>query len=243
VCANSSKTFLGRFLKSAGSLPWCFDWNGGAMPMLINYADKIAQIKIVYYGPAAAGKTTSLQYLASSLKVEVVDMDFRSSGDNDRTVFFEYAPLTQKFGNWSVKFNFFTLPGQLRFSKTRALVLRGAQGIVYVADSQYSAAEENLRMLADLQDKLSEDDLVLEGLSAKTEGVVPIVLFYNKRDLQEIMPVEYMDATFGLRTWKVPKLSGSALTGENVLKAADLITTNLMRQLSGTLGLEEKDLA
>jgi hypothetical protein len=186
VCANSSKTFLGRFLKSAGSLPWCFDWNGGAMPMLINYADKIAQIKIVYYGPAAAGKTTSLQYLASSLKVEVVDMDFRSSGDNDRTVFFEYAPLTQKFGNWSVKFNFFTLPGQLRFSKTRALVLRGAQ---------------------------------------------------------EIMPVEYMDATFGLRTWKVPKLSGSALTGENVLKAADLITSNLMRQLSGTLGLEEKDLA
>jgi signal recognition particle receptor subunit beta len=94
-----------------------------------------------------------------------------------------------------------------------------------------------------LQDKLSEDDLVLEGLSAKTEGVVPIVLFYNKRDLQEIMPVEYMDATFGLRTWKVPKLSGSALTGENVLKAADLITSNLMRQLSGTLGLEEKDLA
>jgi hypothetical protein len=85
-----------------------------------------------------------------------------------------------------VKFNFFTLPGQLRFSKTRALVLRGAQ---------------------------------------------------------KIMPVEYMDATFGLRTWKVPKLSGSALTGENVLKAADLITSNLMRQLSGTLGLEEKDLA
>lgn len=213
------------------------------MAMLINYAEKIAQIKIVYYGPAAAGKTTSLQYLASSLKVEVVDMDFRSSSDNDRTVFFEFAPLTQKFGNWSVKFNFFTLPGQLRFSKTRALVLRGAQGIVYVADSQYYAAEENLRMLADLQDNLSQDDLVLEGLGAKTEGVMPIVLFYNKRDLPEIMPVEYMDATFGLRNWKVPRLSGSALTGQNVLKAADLLTSNLMRQLSRTLGLEERDLA
>jgi small GTP-binding protein len=210
------------------------------MAMLINYAEKIAQVKIVYYGPAAAGKTTSLQYLASSLNVEVIDMNLRSS-DNDRTVFFEFAPLIQRFGKWSVKFNFFTLPGQLRFAKTRALVLRGAQGIVYVADSQYYAAEENLRMLADLQDNLSHDDLVLEGLSAKSEGMIPVVLFYNKRDLPDIMPVEYMDATFGLRTWKVPRLSGSALTGQNVLKAADLITSNLMRKLAGTLGLEEKD--
>ena len=71
--------------------------------------------------------------------------------------------------------------------------------------------------------------------------MVPIVLFYNKRDLPDIMPVEYMDATFGLRTWKVPRLSGSALTGQNVLKAADLITSNLIRQLAGRLGLEEKE--
>jgi signal recognition particle receptor subunit beta len=211
------------------------------MGMVINYADKVVQIKIVYYGPAAAGKTTSLQYLASKLNVKVVDMEFRSRSANDRTVFFEFAPLIQKFGTWSVKFNFFTLPGQLRFAKTRALVLRGAQGIVYVADSQYDAAEENLRMLADLQDNLSQDDLVLEGLSAKTEGVIPIVLFYNKRDLPDIMPVEYLDRAFGLRTWKVPRLCGSALTGQNVLRAADLITSNLMRQLAERLGLEEKE--
>jgi signal recognition particle receptor subunit beta len=104
------------------------------MAMVINYADKRVEIKIVYYGPAAAGKTTSLQYLASSLKVEVVDMDFRSESDNDRTVYFEFAPLIQKFGKWSVKFNFFTLPGQVRLARTRALVLSGAQGIVFVAE-------------------------------------------------------------------------------------------------------------
>src|SRR5271169_533574 len=164
--------------------------------MLINFADKVAEFKIVYYGPAAAGKTTSLLYLAKRLGVEVVDMPL--AGDKDRTVFFEFAPLTQNFGNWSVKFNFFTLPGQLRFAKTRALVLRGAQGIVYVADSQYNAAEENLRMLADLEENLSQDDFVLEGLGAKTERAIPVVLFYNKRDLPDVMPVEYMDATFGL---------------------------------------------
>jgi mutual gliding-motility protein MglA len=210
--------------------------------MLINFADRVAEIKIVYYGPAAAGKTTSLQYLAKRLDVEMVDVPL--AGDNDRTVFFEFAPLTRKFGNWRVKFNFWTLPGQLRFSRTRALVLKGAQGIVYVADSQYNAAEENLRMLADLQDKLEEDELVLEGLSTQQrDGVMPIVLFYNKRDLtaQRIMPVEYMDAMFDLRTWGISRLTGSALNGQNVLKAADLISSNLMRQLSERLGLEEDE--
>jgi signal recognition particle receptor subunit beta len=90
-------------------------------------------------------------------------------------------------------------------------------------------------MLADLQDNLGQDDLVLKGLSPKTEGVIPIVLFYNKRDLPDIMPVEYMDRVFGLRTWNVPRLCGSALTGQNVLRAADLITSNLMRQLAERL--------
>ena len=210
--------------------------------MLINFADKIAEIKIVYYGPAAAGKTTSLQYLARRLGVEVVDLPL--AGDNDRTVFFEFAPLTQRFGNWRVKFNFWTLPGQLRFSRTRTLVLKGAQGIVFVADSQYNAAEENLRMLGDLQDKLEEDEQVLEGLSApQKEGVMPIVLFYNKRDLtaQQIMPVDYMDATFDLWRWGIPRVTGSALTGENVLHAADLISSNLMRELSKMMGLEDEE--
>jgi mutual gliding-motility protein MglA len=209
--------------------------------MLINFADKVAEFKIVYYGPAAAGKTTSLLYLARRLGVEVVDMPL--AGDKDRTVFFEFAPLTQKFGNWSVKFNFWTLPGQLRFSRTRALVLRGAQGIVYVADSQYDAAEENLRMLADLQDKLDEEGLILEGLSSTQakEGVMPIVLFYNKRDLpaNQIMPVKYMDTMFALSTWGIARLTGSALIGQNVLQAADLISSDLMRQLSESLGAED----
>ena len=96
-------------------------------------------------------------------------------------------------------------------------------------------------MLADLQDRLEEDGQLLEGLSSQKEGVVPIVLFYNKRDLQEVMPVEYMDVTFDLRNWKVPRISGCALTGENVLKAVDFLSSNLMRKLSERLGLEWED--
>jgi small GTP-binding protein len=208
--------------------------------MLINFADRLAVIKIVYYGPAAAGKTTSLQYLARRLGVEVIEVPLAG----DRTIFFDFAPVTQRYGNWRVKFDFFTLPGQPKYSKSRALILSGAQGIVYVADSQYNAAEENLRMLADLQDKLEEDGLVLEGLSTEQkEGVMPIVLFYNKRDLtaQQIMPVDYMDATFSLRSWRIRRVIGSALTGENVLHAADLITSNLMRELSVKMGVEDDE--
>ena len=209
--------------------------------MIINFADKVAEIKIVYYGPAAAGKTTSLQYLGRRLGVDVVDLPV--AGDKDRTIFFEFAPLTQTFGHWRVQFNFWTLPGQPRLSRTRRLVLQGAQGIVFVADSQYNAAEENLRMLGDLQDNLEEDEIVLEGLCApQKEGVMPIVLFYNKRDLtaQQIMPVDYMDATFDLRKWGIPRVTGSALTGENVLRAADLISSPLMGELSKKLGLEDE---
>jgi len=208
--------------------------------MIINFAERLVVIKIVYYGPAAAGKTTSLQYLATRVGVAVTDVPLAG----DRTIFFEFAPVTQRYGDWRVKFNFYTLPGQPRFSKSRALILRGAQGIVYVADSQYNAAEENLRMLADLQDKLAEDGLVLEGSSTEQkEGVMPIVLFYNKRDLtaQQIMPVDYMDATFSLRTWRIRRVTGSALTGENVLHAADLITSTLMRELSVKMGMEDDE--
>jgi mutual gliding-motility protein MglA len=204
---------------------------------VINFAQHEAQIKVVYYGPALAGKTTSLQYIAKRLGVEVTDMP--TAGD--RTVHFEYAPIMQKLGALNVKFNFWTLPGQPRYAKTRSLVLRGADGIVYVADSQYDVAEENLRMLVDLQEKLEEDGQALEGLSNQTDRSVPIILFYNKRDLKEVMPIGYLDTMFNLESWGAPRLAGSALIGENVVRAADTISSLLMRKLATRLGLEEDD--
>jgi hypothetical protein len=204
---------------------------------VINFAQHEAQIKVVYYGPALAGKTTSLQYIAKRLGVEVTDMP--TAGD--RTVHFEYAPIMQKLGALNVKFNFWTLPGQPVYAKTRSLVLRGADGIVYVADSQYDVAEENLRMLVDLQEKLEEDGQALEGLSNQTDRLVPIILFYNKRDLKEVMPIGYLDTMFNLESWGAPRLAGSALIGENVVRAADTISSLLMRKLATKLGLEEDD--
>jgi small GTP-binding protein len=204
---------------------------------VINFAQHEAQIKVVYYGPALAGKTTSLQYIANRLGVEVTDMP--TAGD--RTVHFEYAPIMQKLGALNVKFNFWTLPGQPLYAKTRSLVLRGADGIVYVADSQYDAAEENLRMLVDLQEKLEEDGQALEGLSNQTDRSVPIILFYNKRDLKEVMPIGYLDTMFNLESWGAPRLAGSALIGENVVRAADTISSLLMWKLATKLGLEEDD--
>jgi mutual gliding-motility protein MglA len=204
----------------------------------INFAERQAHIKIVYYGPPLAGKTTSLQYVAKRAGVEILEM---STAGEDRTVCFDYSPIIQQFGNWRIKFNFYTLPGQQRYEKTRSLVLKGAAGIVFVADSLYEAAEENLRMLAELQEKLEQDGRALAGLSSAEDGIVPVILFYNKRDLKNIMPVGYMDAMFDIRNWGVPRLSGCALSGENVLNAADGITSTVMKELAKDLGLEEED--
>jgi mutual gliding-motility protein MglA len=211
---------------------------GGHLMHLINFAQREAQIKIVYYGPPLAGKTTSLQYLAKRAGVEIVEM---ATAGEDRTVFFDYSPITQQFGTWSVKFNFYTLPGQPRYERTRSLVLKGVDGIVFVADSLYEAAEENLRMLADLQEKLEQDGHALAGLSSAEDGIVPVILFYNKRDLKNIMPVVYMDAMFDVRNWGVPRLAGCALSGENVLNAADGITSTVMKELAKNLGVQEED--
>jgi signal recognition particle receptor subunit beta len=204
--------------------------------MLINFAQREAQVKIVYYGPPLAGKTTSLQYLASRVEVDVSELPTQE----DRTIFFEYAPLKQTMGKWNIRFHFYTLPGQQMYSLTRRLILNGVDGIVYVADSQYSAAEENLRMLADLLDNLGAYGKGVEGLSHMVE-LLPIVLFYNKRDLDGVMPVPYMDATFNLQKWKARRIVGCALSGNNVVQAADMLSSYLMSQLSARLGLEPGD--
>lgn len=202
----------------------------------INFAEREANIKIVYYGPPLAGKTTSLQYVAKRTGVEIVEM----STAGERTVYFDYSPIIQQFGNWRIKFNFYTLPGQQQYEKTRSLVLKGAAGIVFVADSLYEAAEVNLRMLAELQEKLEEQGLALAGLSNAADGIVPVILFYNKRDLKNIMPVGYMDAMFDVRNWGVPRLCGCALSGENVLNAADGIISTVMKELAKNLGVEDE---
>lgn len=204
----------------------------------VNWVTYEAQLKIVYYGPAYAGKTTSLRYLSTRLDTEVKELPTA----DDRSVFFEYAQ-SQKLSvnSLEVKFLFWTLPGQQKYRRTRHLVLAATDAVVFVADSQYEAANRNLEMLQDLEELLSDRGLCLEGRQIPALEQIPMVLFYNKRDLKNIMPIEYMDVLFGLPSWKVPRFTGEATLGRNVVKAAGLAAGLALGRLEERIyGLEKQ---
>jgi hypothetical protein len=205
----------------------------------VNWVTYEAQLKVVYYGPGYAGKTTSLRYLSLRLETDVKELPTT----DDRSVFFEYTQ-SQKLpaNNLQVKFLYWTLPGQQKYRRTRHLVLAGTDAVVFVADSQYEAASRNLEMLNDLEELLSDRGMCLEGRQNLTLQPIPIVFFYNKRDLADIMPVHYMDTLFGLRSWSASRFTGEATAGKNVVRAADAAATLALKRLEEKIyGPENQD--
>jgi GTPase SAR1 family protein len=205
----------------------------------VNWATYEAQLKVVYYGPAYAGKTTSLRYLSLRLETEVKELPTT----DDRSVFFEYAQSQKLPANQlEVKFLYWTLPGQQKYRRTRHLVLAATDAVVFVADSRYQAASLNLEMLNDLEELLSDRGMCLEGRQNLALQQIPIVFFYNKRDLPDIMPVQYMDALFGLHSWQAPRLIGEATVGKNVVRAANAAATLALKRLEEKIyGPENQD--
>src|SRR5471030_2473492 len=155
---------------------------------IINQATKELQVKIVYYGPAMGGKTTNL--------VQVHDHVQTQSGNkgklvslatsSDRTLFFDFLPIeAMTIKSFKTKFQLYTVPGQVIYNTTRQLVLRGVDGIVFVADSQYEKMQENVESLQNLEDNL-------KALKMKFADI-PYVLQYNKHDLPNAAPAYYME--------------------------------------------------
>jgi mutual gliding-motility protein MglA len=205
----------------------------------VNWVTYEAQLKVVYYGPAYAGKTTSLRYLSMRLDTDVKELPTT----DDRSVFFEYTQ-SQKLpvNSLEVKFLYWTLPGQQKYRRTRHLVLAATDAIVFVADSQYEAAPRNLEMLNDLEELLSDRGMCLEGRQDLALEQIPIVFFYNKRDLQNIMPVQYMDTLFGLESWNAPRFTGEATAGKNVVRAANAAAALALKKLEARIyGQENQD--
>ncbi len=194
----------------------------------VNWVTYEAQLKVVYYGPAYAGKTTSLRYLSSRLETDVKELPTT----DDRSVFFEYTQ-SKKFqaNKLEVKFLYWTLPGQQKYRRTRHLVLAATDAVVFVADSQYAAAAKNIEMLNDLEELLADRGLCLEGRPNMALQPVPIVFFYNKRDLPDIMPVQYMDALFAQQGWQTPRFAGEATSGRSVIRAANAAAALALKRL------------
>ena len=200
---------------------------------IVNLKKRQIECKIVYYGPARCGKTTNLEYIHKAFKKQVKGEMVSINTDGDRTLFFDFLPLELgKLMGCDVRVQLYTVPGQVRYASTRKLVLRGADGIIFVADSLEVRREKNMLALKDLQQNLKEYNLSIFE--------VPLVLQFNKRDLKDanikLMPLEKMQQDLN-RQLKVPALPGSALVGDGVGKTLNACLKLVLRALQKELNL------
>ncbi len=158
--------------------------------MRVNYKTRELQIKVVYYGPALAGKTTNIQQIFDHVSPERRSDLTIMDTEGDRTLFFDYFQVSLgKIGGFTPHINLYTVPGQVIYAITRKIVLRGADAVVFVADSAPERAEDNWTAWQQLHAHLEE-----LGLNQK----IPVVVQWNKRDLPHAMPVSEMKALLGL---------------------------------------------
>lgn len=192
---------------------------------IINQATKELQVKVVFYGPALGGKTTNLVQVHEHVqtleghKGKLVSL----ATSSDRTLFFDFLPIEAvAIKGFKTKFQLYTVPGQVIYNTTRQLVLRGVDGIVFVADSQYDKMEENVRSLQNLEENLKALDLDLSE--------IPYVLQYNKRDLPNAAPLEYMEFLLNNREVQVPAFGATAHKCQGVFETLNMITRMLLHK-------------
>jgi signal recognition particle receptor subunit beta len=197
----------------------------------INLEQREITLKIVYYGPALSGKTTNLQAVH-----QVLDPDSRGrlmvlDTSDDRTLFFDLMPVFFKTrSGFTVKVKIFTVPGQVMHNSTRRVVLQGADGVAFVADSQKSMSKANNESWRDMTNNLK-----MNGLDINE---IPMVIQFNKRDLPEVRSDEEI-AEVG-RKGKEPVYKAKAITGEGVMETLEGILRLTWRSLNAKYGLEEK---
>ena len=198
----------------------------------VNLKKKEIQVKIVYYGPGRGGKTTNLEYIYSRFNERIKTEMVTIKTHGDRTLFFDFLPFDiGKIKGYDVKIQLYTVPGQVKYNATRRLVLRGVDGIVFVADSMAVRKEKNILSLKNLEENLSA--------YKKTLKQIPLVLQYNKRDLAEqgipLLSHDVLESTLN-QELKAASFEASALTGKNVVatmkKIIALTMSSLEKQLS-----------
>jgi mutual gliding-motility protein MglA len=188
----------------------------------INYAFREIISKIVYYGPGLSGKTTNLQYVFKKVPSETRGELISLATDADRTLYFDFLPVNVgTIQGFATKFQLYTVPGQVYYNATRKLVLRGVDGLVFVADSQLAKMDENLESLQNLKDNLEEYGYDMSQL--------PLVIQYNKRDLPAIASIEELEKI--LNPGGLPYFEAVACTGEGVFKTLKAISKIVLDQV------------
>lgn len=192
---------------------------------LVNFTTREITCKIVYYGPGRSGKTTNLQYIFGQVpeerRGEMVSLATRT----DRTLFFDFLPIDLgSISGFTTRIQLYTVPGQVYYNSTRKLVLQGADGVVFVADSQARQLEQNVESLKNLQANLLE-----QGVDVRT---LPLIMQYNKQDLPNelILTPEELDETLNFRG--ADSFAAAALRGQGVFESLQAISGDVLRRLS-----------
>jgi mutual gliding-motility protein MglA len=188
----------------------------------INYSSREINCKLVYYGPGLGGKTTNLQFIYAKTSPEAKGKMISLATETERTLFFDFLPLSLgEIRGFKTRFHLYTVPGQVFYDASRKLILKGVDGVVFVADSQVERMEANIESLENLRTNLTEQGYNLDKL--------PFIMQYNKRDLPNIATMAELHEA--LNPTNVPEFEARATTGVGVFETLKAIAKAVLTEL------------
>ena len=189
---------------------------------VINYASREITFKIVYYGTGLGGKTTNLKVIYNKVRPEQKGKMISLATEMDRTLFFDFLPMDiGSVKGFKTKFQLYTVPGQIYYNASRKLILKGVDGIGFVADSQIERFEDNIESVDNLLENLDEHSLNIEE--------IPLVLQYNKRDLPNISPITELEDA--INPWGIPYVEAVATQGIGVFETLKTVSKMVLQSL------------
>lgn len=193
----------------------------------INYSSREIILKIVYYGPGLCGKTTNIKYIYAATNPDARGKLISLETKQERTLFFDFLPLAlPAIRGFKTRLHLYTVPGQLFYSASRKLIMKGADGVIFVADSQRERTEANIVSIEDLQENLAAYGYDISK--------IPFVIQYNKRDLPNILPIEELRRLLNL--WNVPDFASIAIApnGPGVFETLKAVVKMILIELRKT---------
>ncbi|NJD17991.1 MAG: gliding-motility protein MglA [Gemmatimonadetes bacterium] len=190
---------------------------------MINYASREINCKIVYYGTGLGGKTTNLEHIYSRVNPDTKGKMISLATETERTLFFDFLPIDLgEIRGFKTRFHLYTVPGQVYYNASRRLILKGVDGLVFVADSQATRAEANIESMHNLYDNLET-----YGYDLQT---IPFAIQYNKRDMPNVLPMEELRAQ--INPMGVPDFEGVAIEGKGVFETLSCVSKLVVKSLS-----------
>jgi mutual gliding-motility protein MglA len=190
---------------------------------MINYASREINCKVVYYGTGLGGKTTNLEYIYSRVSPDTKGKMISLATETERTLFFDFLPIDLgEIRGFKTRFHLYTVPGQVYYNASRKLILKGVDGIIFVADSQRERGEANIEAMHNLYENLESYGYDLQKL--------PFAIQYNKRDLSNALPIEELRAQ--INPMEVPDFEAVALEGKGVFETLKCVSKMVVKALS-----------